>query len=122
MEIIRITEARPYDAPGHIDMTCLRLQGKEATGASTMWMALSHFLPGGHTDLKASDQEKLYLVVSGEVVISNGDTEAVLGVYDTCRIAPGEARRLENRSTLPASIILVMEENSAAKGDSETRA
>ncbi|SFA70394.1 Cupin domain-containing protein [Poseidonocella pacifica] len=114
MEITRITEAQPYDAPGHFGMACLRLQGKEATGAKSMWMALSHLLPGGRTSLKASDQEKLYFVVEGLVTISNGSDEAVLSPRDSCLIAPGEGRELRNDTTLPATILLVMQETSAS--------
>lgn len=110
MKVTRIAEAQAYDAPEHFGMACLRLQGKEASPARSMWMALSHLLPGGHTSLKASAQEKLYLVIAGHVTVSNGTEEAVLGPLDSCLIAAGEARALRNETTLPASIALVMQE------------
>lgn len=110
MEVTRISEARGYTAPEHFDMACLRLQGKEATGARSMWMGLSHLLPGGHTSLKASRQEKLYLVISGHVTLSNGAEEVVLGPMDSCHFAADEARALRNDTTLPATILLIMQE------------
>ncbi|WP_417669241.1 cupin domain-containing protein [Roseibium sp.] len=111
MQTTRIGDAHTYDAPEHFDMACLRLQGKEATRTEGMWMGMSHLLPGGRTSLKASPQEKLYLVVSGEVTVGNGNEEVTLGPLDSCVIGRGEPRVLENRTTLPATIVLVMEEN-----------
>ncbi|WP_420006448.1 cupin domain-containing protein [Arenibacterium sp. LLYu02] len=109
MRITRISEARGYEAPEHYDMACLRLQGKEASEAGSMWMGMSHLLPGGHTSLKASAQEKIYLVLAGEVTMSNGTETAVLGVMDSCFIAAGESRALRNETNLPATILLVMQ-------------
>ena len=58
--------------------------------------------------LDASPLEKLYVVVEGEVTIVTDGGEATLGPLDSCRIAPGERRRLENRTNRPASILLAM--------------
>ncbi|WP_417689386.1 cupin domain-containing protein [Roseibium sp.] len=110
MKVTRLKEAASYEAPEHYGMACLRLQGKEATETRTMWVGLSHILPGGHTSLKASDQEKIYVVVAGQVTVSNGTEEVVLGPLDSCVIAPGEPRALFNRTNEPASILLTMEE------------
>ncbi|TGD42486.1 cupin domain-containing protein [Pseudotabrizicola sediminis] len=110
MQITRITDARRYDAPEHFDMACLRLQGKEATATQSMWMGMSTLLPGGHTSLKASPQEKLYIVISGHVTLGNGKEDAVLGPLDSCAFAPGEARALRNDTDLPATVLLIMQE------------
>ncbi|MBO0344333.1 cupin domain-containing protein [Roseibium sp. CAU 1637] len=110
MQVTPINDAKAYEAPEHYGMACLRLQGKEASATSAMWVGLSHILPGGHTSLKASDQEKIYVVVAGEVTIGTGQETATLGPLDSCVIAPGEPRKLENRTNAPASILLVMEE------------
>lgn len=111
MQITRIANAGSYVAPEHFDMACLRLQGKEASSASSMWMGMSHLLPGGHTSLKASPQEKLYLVISGHVTVENGSEKVVLGPLDSCVFAPGEERALSNDTNLPATIVLVMQES-----------
>ena len=110
MQITRVTDARSYQAPEHFDMACLRLQGKDASAAKSMWMGMSHLLPGGHTSLKASSQEKLYLVVSGHVTLSNGEKDVILGPLDSCFFAAGEGRALRNETNLPATILLVMQE------------
>ncbi len=108
MQLTRLATAPAYQAPNHVDMRCLRLQGHEATSTDTLWLGLSHLLPGAHTGLDASPLEKLYVVVAGEVTIVSDTGEAALGPLDSCRIAPGERRRLENRTNLPASILLAM--------------
>ena len=109
MQVTRFDAAPRYEAPEHFDMACLRLQGREATRTEAMWAGMSHLLPGGHTSLKASPQEKIYVVVSGEVTISTGDEEATLGPLDSVVIARGEARALENRTNRPATVLLLME-------------
>jgi quercetin dioxygenase-like cupin family protein len=112
MHVTRIEQAPAYEAPNHIDMRCLRLQGKEAGPSQQMWMGMSQLLPGGHTGLDASPMEKLYLVLEGHLhVIAEQDGvqhEQELGPWDSCRIAPGEKRQLINRSPRPAVVVLVM--------------
>lgn len=110
MQITRISDAEGYQAPEHFDMSCLRLQGKEASTANSMWMGMSHILPGGHTSLKASAQEKLYLVIAGQVTLSNGNEEVVLGPLDSCFFESGESRALRNDTNFPATIVLIMQE------------
>jgi hypothetical protein len=115
MHITRFHDAKPYDAPGHAGMSMLRLQGREAGPSDTLWLGASHFLPGGHTTLDASPIEKMYVVLAGELHISNGVTEEKLGLWDTCRIAPGEARAITNRSNFPATLLLAMPHAAASK-------
>ena len=86
----------------------LRLQGREAGPADQLWLGLSYLLPGGGTTLEASAIEKMYVVLEGEVVVSDGADDATLERWDSCRIAPGEARRLRNRTNRPAAILLAM--------------
>ena len=108
MHVTRLAAAPAYDPPHHVDMRCLRLQGHEATPTEALWLGLSHLLPGGHTAFDASPLEKLYVVVEGEVTVVSDGGEAALGPLDSCRIAPGERRRLENRTNRSASILLAM--------------
>ena len=108
MQVTRYNEARPYEAAEHYDMRCLRLQGKEATETDTIWVGLSHLLPGGRTSLKDAAVEKIYVVVAGEVTVHTQDSSVTLGYLDSCRLAPGEARALSNRTNAPASVLLVM--------------
>ena len=108
MHVTRFEQAPAYEAPGHQDMRMLRLQGREAGPAEQLWLGVSHLLPGGGTTLDASATEKMYVVLDGEVAVSNGAEEALLGRWDSCRFAPGEARQLSNRTNQPATILLAM--------------
>ena len=108
MNVVRLDAAPPYDAPGHDHMRMLRLQGREAGASDVLWLGLSHILPGGGTTLDASPLEKMYVVLDGEVTISNGADEVTLRPWDSCRIAPDEPRALSNRTNKPATILLAM--------------
>ncbi|NKN39055.1 cupin domain-containing protein [Agrobacterium sp. a22-2] len=108
MQVMRYCEAKPYQAPEHYGMHCLRLQGKEATQTDSIWIGLSHLLPGGHTSMKDASVEKIYVVIDGEVTVETASGSVTLKFMDSCRLAPGEARALVNRTNAPASILLVM--------------
>jgi carbonic anhydrase/acetyltransferase-like protein (isoleucine patch superfamily) len=108
MNVTRFISAPSYYAPNHVGTHCLRLQGHEAGVSETLWLGLSRVLPGGHTDFDAAVVEKHYVVLEGAVTIVTEQGEATLAQWDSCRIAPGEKRRLENRSGQSARILLAM--------------
>jgi mannose-6-phosphate isomerase-like protein (cupin superfamily) len=112
MHLVRQLAAPPYDAPGHEAMHMRRLQGREAGPSDSVWIGLSVIAPGGGTTLTASDIEKFYVVVEGELEVTTRDADGthtvVLTAMDSCRIAPGEARALRNRGALRATVLLVM--------------
>ena len=108
MQVTRLGDARAYQAPKHFDCTALRLQGWEASGARGFWVGLSHFLPGGGCEREATPLEKVYVVVDGEVTVVTDDGDTTLGPYDSCYLAPDEARAIENRTNRPASMLVVM--------------
>ena len=108
MEVVRLHDAKPYEAPKHFDMRSLRLQGHDASGAQHFWVGLSHFLPGGGAERDATPLEKVYVVLEGEVTVVTGDGETTLRPLDSCWLAPSEARSIENRTNQPASMLVVM--------------
>jgi hypothetical protein len=113
MHVTRISDAPEYQAPNHFDMTCLRLQGREAGPAEQLWLGLSIIEPGGHTGLDPSPMEKHYVVVEGELTLT-GEVpgqpthSAVLRRLDSCRFAPGEKRQLVNHTDRVAKVLLAM--------------
>ena len=113
MNVTRFSRAPQYFPPNHEGMRCVRLQGHEAGAAERVWLGMSTIEPGGHTDLRASDVEKHYVVVEGELTVvaqmpHGPPEEQVLQAYDSVRLAPNEARQLINRSSAPAMVLLVM--------------
>jgi quercetin dioxygenase-like cupin family protein len=108
MEVTRLAAAEPYEAPKHFDMRGLRLQGFDASAAENFWVGLSNFLPGGGAEMDATPLEKVYVVVDGEVTVTTDAGDTTLGRYDSCRLAPNEARSILNKTNLPALMLVVM--------------
>jgi quercetin dioxygenase-like cupin family protein len=108
MRVVHLAEARPYLAPKHYDMRSLRLQGFDASDAKNFWVGLSHFLPGGGAERDVTPVEKVYVVLSGEVTVITDNGEQVLAPYDSCHLAANEARAVENRTNMCASMLVVM--------------
>jgi mannose-6-phosphate isomerase-like protein (cupin superfamily) len=108
MQVTRLGDAKPYEAPKHFDCAALRLQGWDASDAKTFSVGLSHFLPAGGCEYDATPLEKVYVVTEGEVTVITDEGEANLGPYDSIYLAPNEARSIENRTNRPASMIVVM--------------
>jgi mannose-6-phosphate isomerase-like protein (cupin superfamily) len=114
MNVVRIEDAPTYRPAGHVDMRCLRLQGHETGPRGSLILNLCHLLPGGSTGLDASPVEKIYVVVEGRVVISNGETEEELGPLDSCRVRAREPRLVENRTNQIATLLLSMPDQESA--------
>lgn len=108
MRVTRIADARPYEAPKHFDMRSLRLQGWDASEARDFWVGLSHFLPGGGAERDATPLEKVYVVLEGMVTVITDESEQTLRRLDSCHLAAGEARAVENRTNEPASMLVIM--------------
>lgn len=108
MQITRIADAKAYHPPKHTDMRAMRLQGFDVTDAKNFWVGLSHILPGGGAEMDATPLEKVYVVVSGEVTVITDKGTETLGPLDSCYLAPNEARAVENRTNLTATMLVVM--------------
>ena len=108
MNLTRFADAPQYFPPNHEAMHCLRLQGHEAGPSESLWLGVSHILPGGGTTLDASPIEKHYVVLEGSVTVITEGGEVTLEKHDSCRLAPGEKRALKNNTNRPASILLAM--------------
>ncbi len=109
MEITRIEDAQPYDAPKHFDMCGLRLQGFDASLTTFAWTGLSHFLPGGGAEMDCSPLEKIYVVLEGEVTIEleNGEKHTLTRL-DSCFIPADENRAIINEGNTVASMLVIM--------------
>ncbi len=106
-----LKDCNPYNPPKHFNMTAIRLQGIEESGAQKFWMGTSHFLPGGGAeyDYEESPTEKIYYVLEGEITIYNKNKEKiVLRKSDSIFIGPNEGRSMINETNMPASILVVV--------------
>jgi len=108
MKKVKLEEAKPYDAPGHFNVTTLRLQHNETTGVKNFWVGLSHFLPGGGAEMSSSNFEKVYFMISGKMtVVTEDGKEIVLEPFDSLYIPPGEKRYLINKTNMPATMLVI---------------
>jgi quercetin dioxygenase-like cupin family protein len=113
MNVTLFSKAPEYTAPNHFDMTCLRLQGREAGPAEQLWMGMSILAPGGHTTLDPSPMEKHYVVLQGELTLvgevpGQPQQTSILKQFDSVRFAPGEKRQIMNHTKFEARILLAM--------------
>ncbi|OGA03586.1 MAG: cupin [Betaproteobacteria bacterium RIFCSPLOWO2_02_FULL_62_17] len=108
MKVMKIGDVKPYAAAKHFNMVAMRLQGWDVTDSKNFWVGLSHFLPGGGAEMDATPLEKVYIVTAGEVTVITKSGEVKLGPLDSIYLEPGEARAVENRTNLTASMLVVM--------------
>ncbi|MEM8732310.1 MAG: cupin domain-containing protein [Pseudomonadota bacterium] len=108
MLVKRFQDAESYEAPNHFGCYGLRLQGFEEGGPTNQWIGFSQFLPGGGAGPDSTPFEKVYVVLEGEMTVSVDGTETVLGAMDSCTIAPGEIRTIENRANHVCKMLVVI--------------
>ena len=108
MQVIRYADAKPYQAPGHFNMTGLRLQGWDATDSANFWVGFSTFQPGGGCEMGGTPLEKVYVVIEGEITVTTAEGDTVLGTFDSCWIAPDEKRSIMNNTDKPCLMLVVM--------------
>lgn len=108
MLVKRFADAQPYEAPNHWGVVGLRLQGFEEAGPENQWVGLSQFLPGGGAGPDSTPFEKVYVVLEGEMTITVNGQDSVLQRLDSCCIAAGEERRIENRSNDVCKMLVVI--------------
>jgi|TARA_B110000503_G_scaffold143702_1_gene247242 mannose-6-phosphate isomerase-like protein (cupin superfamily) len=108
MKVTRLSDAKAYDAELHYKMEALRLQGLEASPADSFSVGLSYFLPGGGAEMSGSSNEKVYVLLEGEVTVITEDGETTLGPLDSCYIGLNEKRAVENRSNQVATMLVIV--------------
>ncbi|MGN5632108.1 cupin domain-containing protein [Streptomyces sp. AC154] len=107
IDIAPFEEGQPFQPAGHHGVGPVQLfGGQDYTGAVTV--ALSHYLPGGRADLSPVPAETLYLVLTGALSLTDGDGLAhTLRPLDGARLPAGTVRTVENRTNLPASMLVI---------------
>ena len=110
MKVTHLSDLKPYAAPKHFNMTALKLQGKEETGVTKFWIGLSYFLPGGGAEWAYEDNpnEKVYIVLDGEITVRNNTEEVKMGPMDSLYLAPNEGREIINKTNKPVTMMVVI--------------
>lgn len=115
MNITRIGEAQPYAAPAHFDVRTLRLAGQGLGDPRAFTVGLTHLLPAGGAEDAAAPLERVYVVLSGEVTVRMQGVDYVLHPLDSIYIDRDEKRSLRNDTKLPASMLVVIENERSAR-------
>ncbi len=106
--LTRASDAPVYAVALHHDVSAVRLQGHEAGHTERMWVGLSTYHPGGIAQTAPVNEETVYVVIDGELVVTADGTETTLGRFDSVHFAKGEVRSLENRSGREAKLLVVI--------------
>lgn len=107
MRVTRIADAEPFSPVDHDGVGPVRLQGGASMPTSDFTVVLSHYLPGAAAKLAPQVAETVYVIVAGELVMASEGTEATLAPYDSVHFTPGTLRTVENRTHLPASMLVI---------------
>ena len=107
MRVTRIADAEPFSPVDHDGVGPVRLQGGDSMPTTDFTVALSHYLPGAAAKLAPQVAETVYVLVAGELVMTSDGTQETLGPYDSVHFTPGTLRTVENRTNLPASMLVI---------------
>jgi mannose-6-phosphate isomerase-like protein (cupin superfamily) len=107
MRVTRLEDAEPFAPVGHTGVGPVRLQGGSTTPTEKFTVALSHYLPGGAAELAAQEAETVYVLLAGELVMTADGVEETLHVNDSVHYTVGTLRTVENRTHLPASMLVI---------------
>lgn len=105
---VELKDLKPYQAPGHYGMIALRVHHRETTGTQKFWVGLSHYLPGGGTEMDAAPFERVYFVISGTItVIDEHGNKYVLNPMESIYIPPNVKRKVVNETNMPATMLVI---------------
>jgi quercetin dioxygenase-like cupin family protein len=108
MRVTRHAEAPGYVAPAHHGVATTRLQGHEAGPTQGFWVGLSYYLPGGGADESPASEETVYVVLDGTLVVQADGRDEEIGPLDSVHLAKGTVRRVDNRSSRPATLLVII--------------
>ena len=111
MFITKSEDALQYQSPGHHNMQMHRIQGKDVSPLNGVWSAKLTLEPGGYVQASTSPAAKLYIVDSGTLEFTGGDTTVSIAKGDSVFVLPGESRAFKEINQSVAVLYLVMLEN-----------
>ena len=117
MHLVRLPDAAPYTPAQHTGVKAYRLQGGEGSGEGSAGpfcsVGISYYEPDGRADMAAGPQEKIYVILSGEISITTAPgvtapgRTTVMRPFDSCVIAAGEAREVRNANGSEAVLLVI---------------
>lgn len=112
-KVTRRNEATFYEAPGHFDVRTTRLHNPNEVNDGVIIYGLSHFLPGGGTNVAPANYEQIYYVTHGELTIElydeNDNVEKILmKAGDSVHFGKGTKRSLMNNCHETTQMLVTM--------------
>ncbi|MDP9012279.1 MAG: cupin domain-containing protein [Pseudomonadota bacterium] len=108
MRVVPVADAPAYITPKHEGVTGYRLQSPEHTGVGFCSVGVSYYSPGGVAEMDAGPQEKVYVVVSGEISVRLASGEnSILRRLDSCLIGANERREVRNNTNREAIMLVI---------------
>ena len=109
MKVTRLQEAVPYYPPKHsATIHAMHLQHKNLGSDAPYWVGCSYYLPGATAEWDASPLHKVYVVLSGELVVGTEEGEVILHELDSVYLAPDERREVRNDTNQVATMLVIM--------------
>lgn len=108
MKLVRFSETAEYEPAGHHGVVNRLMAGIERGGVSDVSVWHGRFEPGGGSDLHAHDgSAQIYAGLTGQLVVTNGETEAPLGPGDVVIIPAREPHDIHNESDEVATLLVI---------------
>jgi quercetin dioxygenase-like cupin family protein len=108
MKLVKVGEGTPYEAPHHFSFWGIKKVQPE-TGTKNVTVGVSHFLPGGGSDMSSSGQERVYFCIDGKITVKGKNDEIYnLEQGDLIYISPGEERSFQVSNTKTATLLVIM--------------
>jgi quercetin dioxygenase-like cupin family protein len=109
MKLVKKNQGQPPKAAKRHFIQSGVTKVSEEDGAKRLHVSVSHFLPGGGSEMYASPTERVYFGMSGALLIKGkkGD-EYLLEEGDTLFLPPGEERAISVAGNDPATMLVVI--------------
>jgi mannose-6-phosphate isomerase-like protein (cupin superfamily) len=97
-----------YSPTGHEAVVNRLLVGESRGDGDRMSIWHGRFDPGGNSGLHVHQHStQVYICLSGELVVSDGSTESILGPLATTVIPEATPHSIENRSGRQAEVLVI---------------
>ena len=107
MRVTALSDAEPFESPGHDGVAPLWVQGGPATPVDRFTVVLSRYEPGGRAAPAVQPAETVYVLLSGSLTFESAGRRVVVGPHDTVHFAKGETRAVTNEGDVPASMLVI---------------
>ena len=108
MKVIRKGEGNHFDPANHWGCWPMRQHGEEESGATKIWVAVSHFLPDGGGKDEGLPAERIYYVLSGTMKVKSGGKEVTLNEGDSVFRPAHEGGEYWNPGTEPCTNLVIV--------------